>query len=387
MKVTLKKILLISDCMPTRGHAGGLRLLDVYSELRMLEPNLHLALVAIKRPEDLSGAHECYELFDEVHLLDQSEFSINGLSLIDFGVASFDLVDLQYHRSGSLIRGCRKHWPEAALVFGPMESQLRALLILASNGVLSLVRHLRTTLVLFRNAMLEIFYAYCADKVVCVSEADQAVLARIMSVDRVFNLPTCLSPLEFPMSDIKTSRPDTSDVVFFAFFGSYTNREALAWYCREVHPLVAREIPKYRLRVVGRGLNQELMQELAQSNIDFVGEVEHVHNGFRGGAIGIAPALTGAGVRGKIHQYAAFGIPCVASPIACESLMYRHGENILVATSAKDFAASCIALLRDSIYRDRIGDSARETMCKNYKWASWHDVMRSVYGLEISSKE
>jgi hypothetical protein len=40
-----KRILLVSYYPPTRSHAGGLRLLDLYSLIRKLEPSLRVDLV------------------------------------------------------------------------------------------------------------------------------------------------------------------------------------------------------------------------------------------------------------------------------------------------------------------------------------------------------
>lgn len=375
----MKKVLLVSYLPPSRAHAGAQRLLDLYAELKCIQPDLHLALVTCSDygfDIDLLKA-----IFNEVHCLAVGKFSKHDVSTLTFDSPDFDLIDLQYHQAGALIGAFRTRWPSATLIFSPMESQLRALKIAFAKNKLELCRAWRTTLGLALNAVMEACYVIKADKVVTVSDSDRDVLAFLKQAGKVTCLPTCIPPQEASIGGVFEVFTESATIVFFAYFGSKTNQEALYWFIQEVHPAICRALPNYRFRLVGHGIDEPLLQSCTTEQVEVVGAVSTIADALDGAAVGIAPALSGAGVRGKIHQYAMLGLPCVASPIACEGLSYKDGESIFIANTSHEFSEACIALLQDKGLRERAGEKAM-TVCRNdYQWSAWRPEIASTYEL------
>lgn len=376
-------ILLVSFYTPSRGHAGGLRLLDLYRELRKVQPDLKLGLVTFEPQAEGRDAELLPGIFDEVHYVSADYFGRNFASDIDFSIKDFDFIDLQYHQCGALIGACRKKWPRAVVAFSPMESMVRALKNALRKRELGAFRFRQVAVGLF-HCLQEVAYARAADRVITVSPPDRDVIKVFKSESDVFCIPTALSDLEFSAAAPRNRVENSNVIVFFAFFGSKTNRESLTWYCKNVHPRLRERVPDYTLRVVGRGLDPELLGRCVGDGIEFRGEVELIEDGLSGASIGIAPALGGAGIRGKIHQYSILGIPSVVSPLACEGLEYKDGESLMVAEDALDFVRICTELLRDTSLRNSIGRCAREVCLEKYTWASMRLPIRTAYGVGIS---
>lgn len=377
----MKRVLLVSYLPPSTEHAGGQRLLDLYGELKKIQPQLHLTLVTCgDQSYDLALLKD---IFDEVHCIAPSQFSKRGLSALNLGSPGFSLIDVQYHQAGALIGALRALWPSATLIFSPMESQLRAAKIALTQGKRRLWRTWRNTLGLALNASMEIVYALKADKVVTVSDSDRDALALLKQAGKVICLPTCMSPQNtLPIAAPEPSKGNET-IVFFAYFGSRTNQEALYWFVQKVHPAICQALPNYRFRLVGHGISESVLENCAVEQIDVVGPVSTITEALSGAAIGISPALSGAGVRGKIHQYAAFGLPCVASPIACEGLSYKDGESIFIAGNADDFSEACITLLQDEKRREQAKEKAMAVCSAHYQWSAWRPEIASTYELNI----
>ena len=60
--------------------------------------------------------------------------------------------------------------------------------------------------------------------------------------------------------------------------------------------------------------------------------------------LSVAPLRFGAGVKGKINQSMAFGVPVVATSLAVEGMDLTDHEDILVADEPEDFARALIEL-------------------------------------------
>lgn len=384
----IERILLVSFYLPSRGHGGGLRLLDLYGFIRRRFPQLRIDLAACRHSVDEAAESGLLDLFDSIHLLDPDAFNPEGFRSAGLLEEPYDVVDLQYLQSGSLMRAFAR-CGTGRIIFSPMESMVRAAAsathrLGTSFSFGSLKRFLRD----MGYAVREIAYSLRADRVLCVSELDASAL-RFFRRGGVVAVETGVSPLEFSRSLGSTPSnrrlDDTRRVIFVAFFGSATNRDALEWYLKAVHPAVAAAVPGYRFEIVGRGLDTTIVA--ADGNVRIVGEVDSIETQLEGAWVGIAPALSGAGMRGKINQYSMVGVPCVASALAAEGFAYVNGVSIFVAQDSKEFAHHCITLLRSAPMNRAAGESARRVCRERYTWESKAEQIFDVYGFGRSHVE
>ncbi|OIR10726.1 hypothetical protein GALL_74960 [mine drainage metagenome] len=381
-EVLTQSILLVSYYAPSRGHAGGLRLLDLYSQIRRINPKLRLVLVCCTHPEIDWGYDGLTEIFDEIYWISPNEFNIEHIKNHKILQQRFDVIDLQYFQSGALLPVFRELMPNAMLIYNPMESQIRAAKLAFVQGKLMLFARFAVY------ALKEIVYCIKADRVGCVSYADLSAMKLFVPSNKLYCVETGLSnneisdisePDEIVDSNSKNERRNC--LVFLAYFGSATNRDALRWFFKLVHPLIREKVPSYELLVIGRGIDNDLKNSCADPSVNFIGEVDNISSAIGSGCVGIAPALYGAGIRGKIHQYAALGVPCVASKIAAQSLEYVDGESILLAESATKFSDCCVALLTNNKMASEIGHKARLLCLARYTWDSIEPVIKNIYML------
>ncbi|HTT12241.1 MAG TPA: methyltransferase domain-containing protein [Burkholderiaceae bacterium] len=379
------RMLLVSYYCPSRAHGGGLRVLDIYSLIRRRAPDVELHLYTHRRPSIDWPDADIDRIFDRVYWSPSEELSAAGLSRLAGDLPWFDVIDLQFHQAAFDIDGFRRHGRR--ILFTPMESLTRVLFLQArrSGPTASPWVRMRELARGFRSVAEEVLFSFKADHVICVSRSDAAFLRMITCLRKVQYLETGVSEIEFGDGAVASLEPRplalTGPVVLYvAYFGSQTNIDALKWYLDEVHPQVRARVPGYRLQVVGRG-DLSGFAAYAGADVELVGEVQRLAPSIAGARVGIAPALGGSGFRGKVNQYALFGVPSVVSPIAAKGLAYCHGHDVLIGETAHAFADHCVSLLTDAACNDRIGSNARATCLARYSWdAKWPAIAR-FYGL------
>jgi glycosyltransferase involved in cell wall biosynthesis len=85
-----------------------------------------------------------------------------------------------------------------------------------------------------------------------------------------------------------------------------------------------------------------------------------------GASVLAVPLLSGGGVRVKILEAMASGVPIVSTTIGCEGLAARAGEHLLVADTPTGFAEACARLLADDALARRLAENAYQFVLDRY---------------------
>lgn len=83
------------------------------------------------------------------------------------------------------------------------------------------------------------------------------------------------------------------------------------------------------------------------------------------GALAV-PILSGGGVRVKILEAMAMGVPVVSTTIGCEGLEVRNEEHLLIADTPKAFSQACARVLQDKELGLRLAYNARQLILERY---------------------
>jgi len=135
-------------------------------------------------------------------------------------------------------------------------------------------------------------------------------------------------------------------ILFIGAFAHPPNTDGLVWFCRDILPLVSRQEPDLKLFVIGACPPREV-RSLASRRVRILGHVGDVEPYFDGCRLSIAPLRYGAGVKGKVNQSMAYGLPVIGTQVAVEGVHAVNGVSALVADSPLDFAHAITRAYRD----------------------------------------
>lgn len=156
-----------------------------------------------------------------------------------------------------------------------------------------------------------------------------------------------------------TAAPTGREVLFVGGLHWPPNVEAVTFFLDEVWAKVRRVCPDARFTVIGRRDAPLARARESLPGVTFAGYVDDLEHFYQRRPVVIAPILSGSGLRVKILDAMAHGLPVVSTTVGCEGIGARHDDDILIADNPDAFAASVVSLLNDSSRAQRVGDSGR----------------------------
>jgi glycosyltransferase involved in cell wall biosynthesis len=180
---------------------------------------------------------------------------------------------------------------------------------------------------------------------------------------RVEIVPTGVDPV--PAAPPASGPPR---LVFTGALAYRPNADAVRYLCREIFPRVRRLHPDARLSIVGQGASPELRAACEGDGVEFLGFVPDVFDVLRRSTVFVCPMREGTGIKVKVLEAMASGLPVVATPLALEGIPEAEdGRHLRVAASADAFADRVSELLRDAGLRRLLGERARGLTAR-YAW-------------------
>ena len=144
------------------------------------------------------------------------------------------------------------------------------------------------------------------------------------------------------------------------------NADAVAYFIDEIFPLVRSRLPDAHLTVVGRTDARVQHRLRTISGVTFAGHVPDIEPFFRRSRAMVVPLRSGSGMRVKILDALARGMPTVTTSVGCEGIDARSGSHLLIADTPTAFAAAVVRLLTDDELAMSLSKSSRELVQNKY---------------------
>lgn len=153
--------------------------------------------------------------------------------------------------------------------------------------------------------------------------------------------------------------------MFVGSFDHPPNRDAARWLATEVWPLVRKCHPQATLNLIGSNPPPEVLA-ITGDGVTVQGWVEDLDALYRNVRLTVAPLRFGAGVKGKVGESLACGVPVVGTPTAFEGMRLRHDEHVLIGSTPGEIADHIVVLLDDDELWYRLSKSGQAAVAAQF---------------------
>ena len=219
------------------------------------------------------------------------------------------------------------------------------------------------------------------DRVTVVSEEDRRALENpagpTLSAD-VIPIAVDTEELAFQPRTSESRRIVSVATMFYP-----PNVEGVYWFATEVLPLIRQAIPDVGFDVVGSRPPARITRlATPTSGINVPGYVADLEPLLGQSAVLIVPVSSGSGMRVKILEAFARGIPIVSTTIGVEGIAAQAERQLLVADQPSAFAAAVIRLLRDPEQGARLARAGRDLVVSQYDWRTALSGLDTLYPVD-----
>lgn len=207
------------------------------------------------------------------------------------------------------------------------------------------------------------------DLALTVTENDKDILlSERPEMNNITSVPIGVDFESFPKIELQ---PDAREIISIGTMSWPPNIESMLYFADEIYPEVKSRAEDVRLVIIG-SKPPESIRCLASSDssIEVTGFVEDLSAAASKTAVFIVPLRSGSGLRVKILNAMAMGLPIVSTSVGCEGIGVEHGRDLLIADTSQEFADAVLRLLSGFELRKQLGEAGREFALQNYGWDS-----------------
>jgi glycosyltransferase involved in cell wall biosynthesis len=214
-------------------------------------------------------------------------------------------------------------------------------------------------------------------RVVVVSEDNAHALREADPTLEVTVIPNGVDGERF--SPRPSARRDPDLILFTGVMSYAPNITAADFLARRVMPIVRAARPRARLGIVGRAPAESVLALAELDGIDVVGEVADMATWLSRGRAYACPMLTGSGIKNKLLEALANGLPSVVTPRALAGLSVTPGRHVLVGDDEEQLAAHLVRVLDDDATAEELARAGREYVAAHHSWDAVGRAYERVY--------
>jgi polysaccharide biosynthesis protein PslH len=203
------------------------------------------------------------------------------------------------------------------------------------------------------------------DRVWVVSDADARAFRWFAGIRQVDVLPNGVDAEQFAPGGEEQS---PNSCVFWGRLDFGPNIQAVEWFTRRVWPLVRSAVPGAKFQLYGFQPVAAIRSLAGKDGIELGANLPDLRAAVRTHEVAVLPFVSGGGIKNKLLEAAALGMPILASPKALNGL--KGTPPFPVPRSIGEWAERLANLWRDRSDRERLGRAARVWVTEHHTWDS-----------------
>jgi len=220
------------------------------------------------------------------------------------------------------------------------------------------------------------------DRIILLSREDEQILQTFFPKTNFSFIPTGVDIRHF--SFVHSDRPKSKRLIYVGHYPHYPNEDAVIYFIKKIFPRIRKKIPEAEFLIVGSGLTEKIKRISNQPNIRLIPDIEDVWPYLRESAIFVNPIRISRGIKGKVLEAMATGLPVVSTKIGASGISARDRKQILLADTPSVFAQAVIELIEDDKLYSEIARNARHLVENRYDWQEISQFLIQVYEQTIN---
>ena len=165
------------------------------------------------------------------------------------------------------------------------------------------------------------------------------------------------------------------------------SRSAAERLITRIWPRVKQSLPQAKLLIAGWNAGKYLQRYSSYPDLTLLENVAHPAEFFSQAAVMVYAPSRGSGMKVKVMEAMAYGVPVVTTWEGVEGIDYEDGRECWVAGTDAELAGRVCRLLQDSAERQHMREAARHLIEERYSPRPVVDKMMAVYDQVIASSQ
>lgn len=221
--------------------------------------------------------------------------------------------------------------------------------------------------------------ALVADHTILVSPLEAQILREQVD-SKVWAIPVGVDTKHFYPHDVV---PQHGVVSFIGSLDVPHNEISLLYFLDNVWPTVKHQFPDAVFRILGKNPTREIIRAVKVAvDVHLVGRVEDQRPLIQSSTVFVAPMVFGSGIKTKILEALAMGVPVVTNEIGAEGIVdsFSLEGPLLIAKTDTEFASRVVQVLESSELRQRLSHNGLSFVSEKFDWGVTLQGWRYILG-------